>query len=216
MKRNVSLFGSAVVLLLPSVVTAQQQSVFERGGLIDTGAKDPNQPKLLAPFGMSATIGGGVRGYFEQSARDVVGSFGVWDGRFVLGTRRVLGFEAGYTGAMGGVDALGLDDNARLLSNAVEGALRLNILAGMWQPYVMAGAGWMRYSITSEDYNTSSLQDNDDQAVFPLGAGLSFRYEGLLADVRGVYRPTAGADLIPEAGSDLATWTAALSAGAEF
>ncbi|HEY6726403.1 MAG TPA: hypothetical protein VI197_20345, partial [Polyangiaceae bacterium] len=157
-----------------------------------------------------------VRGFMEESARDTVDSFGVWEGRLVYGTRRTLGVEAGYTGALGGVDALGLDDNARLLSNSVEGALRLHLLAGMWQPYLLAGAGWQRYTITSEDYNTSSLVDNDDQVVFPLGVGLSMRYEGFLADARGVYRPTLAADLIPAAGSDMATWTGSLSAGAEF
>lgn len=217
MKHCVTLFCGMWLLSFPSTVLAQEDDRGERhGGVFDSGASDPNQPDLLVPGGMSASIGGGIRGFTEETARDAVDSFGVWEGRLVFGTRRTLGFEAGYSGAIGGVDALGLDQNARLLSNSVEGALRLHLLAGMWQPYILAGAGWQRYTITSEDYNTSSLQDNDDQAVFPLGAGLSLRYEGILADVRGVYRPTAGADLIPEAGSDLATWTAALSAGAEF
>lgn len=217
MKHRVTLFCGIWLLAIPGTVLAQERGDETRhGGMFDAGASDPNQPDLLVPGGMSATIGGGVRGFIEDSARDTVDSFGVWEGRLVFGTRQTLGFEASYTGAMGGVDALGLDDNARLLSNAVEGALRLHFLGGMWQPYILAGAGWQRYTITSEDYNTSSLQDNDDQVVFPVGAGLSLRYEGFLADARGVYRPTYGADLIPEAGSDLATWTAALSAGAEF
>jgi len=217
MKRTVTLFCGLGMLWLPGTVLAQDgDSETRHGGVFDSGATDPNQPDLVVPGGMSATVGGGVRGFIEEDARDAVDSFGVWEGRLVLGTRRTLGFEAAYSGAIGGVDALGLDQNARLLSNSVEGALRLHLLAGMWQPYIMAGAGWQRYTITSEDYNTSSLPENDDLAVFPIGAGLSMRYEGFLADARGVYRPTAGADLIPEAGSDLATWTAALSAGAEF
>lgn len=223
MKRTVKLLCGVWMLTLPSTLLAQEASYppaddsgERHGGVFDSGARDPNQPDLVVPGGMSASLGGGVRGFTEERAQDTVDSFGVWEGRLVFGTRRTLGFEAGYSGAMGAVDALGLDQNARLLSNAVEGALRLHLLAGMWQPYLLAGAGWQRYTITSEDYNTSSLEDNDDLVVFPLGVGLSLRYEGFLADARGVYRPTAGADLIPEAGSNLPTWTGALSAGAEF
>lgn len=222
MKRTVTVFCGVWMLAIPGTLLAQEgypppsADGPRHGGVFDSGAHDPNQPKLWVPGGMSASLGGGVRGFTEESARDTVDAFGVWEGRLVYGTRRTLGVEASYTGALGSVDALGLDDDARLLSNSVEGALRLHLLAGMWQPYVMAGVGWQRYTITSEDYNTSSLVDNDDQVVFPLGIGLSMRYEGFLADVRGVYRPTMGADLIPAAGSDLSTWTGSLSAGAEF
>ena len=231
MEHRTTLFCGIWTLLLPGAVLAQESEVLppasevryqeaargpQHGGMFDSGERDPNQPKLLVPGGMSATLGGGIRGFTEDAGQETVDSFGVWEGRIVLGTRRTLGLEAGYSGAIGDIDTLGLDQNARLLSNAVEGALRLHLLAGMWQPYLLAGAGWQRYTITSEDSNTSSLADEDDMAVFPLGVGLAMRYEGLLVDARGVYRPTYGADLIPEAGSDLSTWTAALSAGAEF
>lgn len=216
MKHIMSLLCGSCLMTLAASAAAQQSKLPIPGAIVDSGAKDPNQPSLLLPIGMSATAGGGVRGYLEQSARDFAGTSGLWDARLLVGTRTVVGVEAAYSGSLGSIDALGLDTNARLLSSSVEGALRLHILPGMWQPYVMAGAGWIRYSITNDNFNTSSVADKDDQVVFPLGAGLTFRYQGIVADARGVYRPTVRADLIPQAGQDMPTWTAGLSGGAEF
>ena len=52
-------------------------------------------------------------------------------------------------------------------------------------------------------------------AQFPLGVGLSYRYEGLLADLRGVIRPMSSADIVSQTGS-MTSWNAALHAGVEF
>jgi hypothetical protein len=161
-------------------------------------------------------VGGGVRGFTKEDARDFIDEGGAWDARVLFGSRSIIALEAAYVGSASDVAALGLDPDATLMQNGVEGALRLNILTGMWQPYVLAGAGWSRYTVTNEDFNTSSVEGEDDVAQFPLGAGVAFRYEGLVLDARGVYRPTASAELIPDDDGNMPSWAADLTAGIEF
>lgn len=178
--------------------------------------EDDGEPDLVTPFGVALSLGGGVRGFTEEDARDVIDEGGAWDARVLFGSRSIIALEAAYVGSASDVVALGLDPDATLMQNGVEGALRLNILTGMWQPYVLAGAGWSRYTVTNEDFNTSSVESEDDVAQFPLGAGVAFRYEGLVLDARGVYRPTASAELVPDDDGNMPSWAADLTAGIEF
>lgn len=175
-----------------------------------------SEADLSTPYGMSVGAGAGARGFVDDDVNDAIDTAGAWNARFLFGSRKIIGLEAAYLGSAGTLDALGLDSDARLLGTGVEGALRLHFLPGMWQPYVMAGAGWSHYRVTNEDYNTSSIGDSDDMASFPMGAGLAFHYDRLVLDLRGVYRPTAGAEMIPSAGNNLDSWAADFSGGFEF
>jgi hypothetical protein len=118
------------------------------------------------------------------------------------------------------VDALGLDEDAVLLSNGLEGALRLNLTADMaWQPYILGGVGWKHYNVTNTDVNTSDIRDDADALTIPVGVGLSYRYRNLVADVRGNLRPSLVEDLTAsgdENDAALHTYSAHLNVGFEF
>jgi hypothetical protein len=178
---------------------------------------------LLTRYGMSAMIGGGVTGFTGADITDFTDPGGSWTARLILGTRVPLGIELAYVGSAQNIDAVGLDDSAALLSTAVEGALRLNLIPDqMWQPYLFGGVAWKRYSVVNEDFNTSSVAGRDDVAEIPLGIGVAMRYRGFVVDARGSWAPAFDADLLPAAAIDdedpanLATWGANLRLGWEF
>ena len=93
----------------------------------------------------------------------------------------------------------------------------------MIQPFLFAGAGWQHYDVVGEDFNTSSVADQDDIFQLPVGAGVAFKYQGLMLDARVTYRETWDNDLMtqPSADSDdgqveLNQWLGSARVGFEF
>jgi hypothetical protein len=174
------------------------------------------RPEIVTGIGLGLTIGGGVTGFIDDDVQGATQVGGAWDARLTIGTRSLLAAEIGYLGGAQSIDALGLDNDAVLLTNGAEAALRLNILAGIVQPYILAGGGWTHFRLVNSDFNTSAIEDSDNAAHFPLGGGLGVRYEGLLIDARGVVRPVVDDELFAEQGAGMHSWEAKMSAGAEF
>ncbi len=184
----------------------------------------PEEPRR-GPLGIASIhVGGGVANFTRDEIRDLTDVGGYWDARVVLGTRSIIGVEASYVGAAQNIEALGLDSDATLIRNGVEGALRLNLPFNprgsvLVEPYAFGGAGWSRYNLVNEDFNTSNVRDEDDVFTVPLGVGLSTGARGFLFDARFTYRPTFGDDLVqnPDGSTaDLQNWTAGASIGYEF
>lgn len=171
---------------------------------------------LITPYGMSASIGGGVMGFTDSAAtsRSPVG--GGWEARLAFGTRSIIGVEAAYTGTAQNVNALGLDNSAVLISNGVEGDVRFNLVGYMnIVPYVFGGAGWRRYDVTNAAFNVSDVRNSDDVFEIPFGAGVGYAYHGFLFDVRGTVRPTFDNQLFGK-NAELHTWSATARLGWEF
>jgi len=183
--------------------------------LVGTTARaDSSDVTTLAPFGMAAEIGGGVGGfaYTQATSQTTVG--GTWNARLIFGTKTHLAVEAAYIGSAQGLSTLGVSSNAYLTSNGAEGLVRYNIVTGMWQPYVIGGAAWRHYTLTNTNVNTSDVQNQDDVAETPIGAGLAFKYSGFVADLRGEYRPAFQATLIGP--TNLSNWGVNGKIGFEF
>lgn len=185
-------------------------------------ADEREEPNLIIPYGMSIHVGGGVAGFVDEGMRDMTDPAGEWEARAVFGTRLIVGFEAGYSGTVQSIDALGLDTDALLLSTGVEGLVRLHLLdEGGIRPYMFAGAGWRRYDLTNADVNTSSVLETDDVLEIPVGVGVGYQIGRVIVDVRGTVRPTFEEDLVPAAAEDeentpLDTWNVAARVGFEF
>jgi hypothetical protein len=195
----------------------QQSSMMTvRPSVFQSDAPQPHRPNLVTPFGISATLGGGVTGFTASRAREFSDVGGGWNARLVIGTRSIIAGEIAYLGTVQDVEAVGLDGGAQLLSNGGELLGRVNFLPGMFQPYVVAGAGFTQYNLVNDDFNVSSVNNSDGVVNFPVGGGLAFRYEGLLVDARGTFRPSVEGDLFDEGGNDMHTWNANLNAGFEF
>ena len=190
----------------------------------------PSAPPRYEPpskFGLALLAGGGFQDFSNSSMRNLTNGGGAWDIRFVAGTRSILGVEGAYVGSARSFQSLGVTaNNPTLISNGVEGNLRLNAPitrgASLFEPYAIAGVGWSQYHITNYNSNTQALSDfsatNDNVMTVPLGAGFTYGYKALLLDVRGTYSPTYYNNLLQGANGNgtLNTWGVGGSVGFGF
>jgi hypothetical protein len=162
----------------------------EKRVFVDRPVEVPVQPPPRRLIGLDLLAGGGVTGFVRDHTNDVTEVGGMWSARVVGGARQFLGFEAAYVGTAQGIDAIGLDSNAVLLGNGVEGNLRLNFLRDrLIQPYIFAGLGWTHYEVSNSDVETAAVEEADDVMHIPAGAGLTVRVARRVAlDVRGMFR----------------------------
>jgi hypothetical protein len=191
---------------------------------------------LLTRFGALFTIGGGFGDFVESDLTAATSGQGIWEARAVVGTRSPFALEAAYVGSAQAVDALGLRSNAGLISNGLEGALRLNVpislreladvdgrgaVPTLIEPYAFSGIGWKRYSLLHEGRNTSSVQQSDDILTLPLGVGLALALGGITLDGRFTYRHAFFSDLVGNETSSfgaasLSQWQLGASVGFEL
>jgi hypothetical protein len=194
-------------------------------GSSNTAMNDTNDgsDRPHSRVGIGTTIGGGVIGFVDDKARAFTNPGGSWETRVTAGTREFVALEAAYVGSAQSINALGLDNNARLIGNGAEGDVRVNLTRQMVQPYLFGGLGWDHYQLSMSGTNTSSLRDKDDVLTVPFGLGLSLRVaKGLLIDLRGTARAAFYDDLMdgPYAASGqdakLHSWNLAGRLGWEF
>jgi hypothetical protein len=180
----------------------------------------------LSGYGLAISAGGGVSGFTDATARDTTNTGGGWDVRAVIGTHSPLAAEVSYIGSVQSINALGLDNDARLLGNGVQADLRLNATTNAaLQPFIFAGAAWRRYDLTNTNTNTSDIADSDDVLEVPVGAGIAYHTMGVIIEARGEFRAATSADLMPSLGNDvtqnsgeasLHRWGANATIGYEF
>ncbi len=174
---------------------------------------------IFGEYRVGASFGGGMMGFVDSDTRDFATDGGAWEARLAFNTRGIVVIEGAYIGSLQNIDALGLESDARLLANGAEADLRINLMQGQLEPYVLFGAGWTRFDITNTSTNTSDLQQVDNVATMPLGAGVGYRYRNVLFDLRGTYRAAAGENLIDmhgTAAATLDTWSATFKIGFEL
>lgn len=180
-------------------------------------------------FGASVLVGGGVTNFTQSNLTDSTSVGGYWDVRGSLGTRSILGLEAAYHGNSRDIQAIGLREETFLVGNGLEGAIRVNApltfeqnnLDVLVEPFAFGGVGWTRYNLFNEGTNTSSVLDQDDVFVVPLGVGIAGSVEGVMLDARFTYRPAFGSDLVGSATGafetdSLSDWSLGANLGFEF
>lgn len=177
---------------------------------IAPGSPAPGVPRYsdgrgASRIGAGVLVGGGVEDFTNSNVRDMTGGGGFWNARLVAGTRQILGLEAAYTGTARNINALGLGQDARLVSNGAEGAVRgnlpISVGRSLLEPFVLVGLGWQHYSVTNTPTNTSDVADRDDIMTMPVGTGFEYSYGRFLADARLTYRRTFYNDLMRTGGS---------------
>ena len=178
--------------------------------------------QVIEDVGVGISVGGGVVGFTESDARDLADVGGGWEARVSFGTRFPVGIEAAYVGSAQDIDALGLDSDAILLGNGVEGTARVNIpILEQVTPYGFAGIGWTNYRLVNEDFNTSNVTDSDNMGYVPLGAGVTYRVGRAAFDLRGQWKAAFNDDLVevddgPEGDPSLHQWGVTGRVGFEF
>jgi hypothetical protein len=172
------------------------------------------------PFpGTAFTLGGGVFGYSDRTTRDLTTKLGaIYDARLTLGDRAPISLEISYIGSTQNIHAAGLESGARLMSNGVQGNLRLNLGSAAIQPYIHGGAAWRHFYVTNTSFNNSVFNSGDNVVDFPVGLGFAFHIDRFVLDARGEYRFATRDDIIKTetSGPRLDHWTGTLSAGVEF
>jgi hypothetical protein len=184
---------------------------------------------MRSRIGVSTILGGGVTGFTDSTMRSTTADVGgLWDLRVALGTHIPLGIELGYVGSATNLRGLPAGQDGTLLGTTVEGALRYNMLPHfVATPYLFAGVGWQRYDVTNANVtlSDSGMNDKDTLLEFPMGAGLAYRMDGFVFDLRGTFRAATEQDLvlkqptISPTSSDFApmhTWEASAALGYEF
>ena len=163
----------------------------EKKVYVDREVEVPIAPRML---GIDVLAGGGVTAFLDDHTNNVTDAGATWSARLVAGTRSLFGFEAAYIGSTQDLEMIGLDANAQIVGNGVEGNLRLNLVRGTWiQPFLYAGLGWTHYVVANSDIQTASVDDEDDVVQIPAGAGLSVRMgQRVSLDLRGTYRWAEG------------------------
>lgn len=172
---------------------------------------------------VSLSLGGGISNFTDETLQDRTGMSGAYEARLGFGMSSILGVEAAYVGTAGSIDTLGLDDEALLISNGVEGLARVNLGTFAVQPYIVGGASWVRYNVVNDSFNTSDVRDSDSVLAVPFGGGISSYIgdSGLMVDARFTFRKTFDDDLVRPTpsnsdGSSLDNWMATLRLGYTF
>ena len=109
-----------------------------------------------------------------------------------------------------------------LLSNGVEGVLRLNLpimtRGTLLEPFGFGGVGYSRYNVTNTNTVAASVADGDNVMTVPFGGGFAVGYRAFMADARFTYRQTYYNDLLRTANnsSGLNTWGVSGQIGVAF
>ena len=179
-------------------------------------------PASARAIGIEAAIGAGVTGFIAQRARAFANPGGSWDVRLTLGARLPLAFEGAYIGSKQNLAMLGLERNGVVLGNGGESTIRFNIIRGVIEPYIIAGAGWTRYQLVNTRLRTADGRTIDDVFQVPFGAGLTARSRHAFADVRGTARLMYNDNLVERVSSyslgtgPLASWCVTGRVGWQF
>lgn len=218
-------------------ITPESTSM-EEGQVEEPAPKEAPQPliagALFTPLGAGMLVTGGFKNFVEPGVTDTLTPGGYWDIRGILGTRSFVGLEAAYHGSAQDVEAIGLQSQSYVVSNGVEGAVRLNapITQAMvpqvnleapvlFEPFAFGGIGWQRYTLVNEGENTSDVASDDDILTVPFGAGLAISIAGLHLDGRVTYRHALYSSLLGTATSSFAdtslnSWSVGGGLGFEF
>lgn len=170
----------------------------------------PLERTWVGRLGAGILVGGGFEDFTNNTMRNMTGTAGTWTARVLAGTRRFVGAEAAYVGNARSIDALGLQSSATLVSNGVEGNVRVNVpvvmrRAQLLEPFGFVGLGWQHYQVTNTNTFTSDVTRDDDVMALPVGGGLEYAIGRFMADARFTYRATYYNDLL-RAGGNLNSW----------
>ena len=190
------------------------------GAAPDHGAMHDTEHMWVGRLGSGFLVGGGYEDFTSNAMRSQTGGGGNWNARAIVGTRQFVGVEGAYVGSAHSVDALGVSSSAVLVSNGLEGDVRVNLpiamrRAQLLEPFGFVGLGWQHYQVTNTTVNTSDLAGNDDVMTVPLGGGIAYAIGRFMADARFTYRPTYYSDMLRNGGS-LSNWGVGGQVGVAF
>jgi hypothetical protein len=160
-----TLMAVAAALALPTLAHAQAR--YDEPGYDE----EKSERVTKRSIGIMADIG--VDKYNRELSQDVDAGVG-YGARIDLSPQRNIGLELGYQGAVNNMSDK-LTSDGRLMTNAVGGDLRLNMvpmdrdLPANMKPFVFGGAFYHR--IDTDNF-TPGVKDNINAFAVPVGLGL--------------------------------------------
>jgi hypothetical protein len=176
-------------------------------------------PMWISKMGSAIMLGGGWEDFTQSVPKAATASGGSWNLRLAAGTRQFVGLEAAYVGAARSANALGFTSSTTLISNGLEGNLRVNVPVGagmtLIEPFGFVGLGWQHYQF-SKTVSTADITSSDDVMTLPYGAGLMVAYGMFMLDARVTFRETYFNNMFRATNSKLNTLGAGGNIGVEF
>src|SRR5262249_47275711 len=112
-------------------------------------------------LGYVISAGGGVSDFANTTMRDLTNTGGDWNVRLGVGTRSYVMGEVSYISSAQGINALGLENNATLVGNGAQLALRLNGTVNYpVQPFIFGGVAWRHYNLSHNGPNLSDVSNS--------------------------------------------------------
>jgi len=171
------------------------------------------KPRWASGFGWAVMAGGAYTDFTQDDMRSTTSGGGGWNARFIGGTNSVIGFEAAYVGTAHSINTLGVTaNNPALVSNGLEGNLRLNLPIrkgrSLLEPYGFLGLGYQYFNISNYNTNTATLSSfdrSDNTMTVPMGGGFAYAYKAFIADVRGGFTAVYYDNLLVGSGNNTGT-----------
>lgn len=175
---------------------------------------------------LAVQLGVGQGDFFGENSREATEWGATYEARGILAPRSPIGLEAAYVGSARGLDGFNVDEDASLVSNGLEGALRLAapIMQGPvdFAPFIFGGLGWEHYTLVGEGNAATGIQNDDSLLTVPLGVGVDLGYGPLNLSARGTYKQAFDAEMFGSSDdgftddNNMNTWNVGLQAGFAF
>jgi hypothetical protein len=166
---------------------------------------EPRSGFLGEKMGLGAVkLMAGSGDFTQAGPRDITGVGPSWDVRGVFGAHSPVGLEAAYVGNARGIGGLGVDDQAALVSNGVEGDLRIAapVRAGEYvdvRPFAFGGLGWQYMTLWGDGAVDGARDAGDHIMTIPAGVGIELGVGNLNIDLRGTYRHAVDSEIFGDA-----------------
>ncbi len=141
---------------------------------------------------IGVSLGAGMNGFVGSEARGVIGPGVGWEARVTTLDNRHVRAELSY---LGSTQNLIEDTSIALRAHGVQGTLRVNVVP-TWpvEPFVYLGAGWSRFTVTSNASGAFATPDN--VLDIPFGLGAAYHIGSIVIDLRAALSVVTGADVV--------------------
>lgn len=170
-----------------------------------------------SPFALTLGIGYGQ--FADAKVRNLATPRIGYDARLSYALPHFLGFEAAFVGGTAW-EKDPFSPEPLLQSYSIETNLRFNLTLWRFQPFLLAGVGWVHFHSYGRDQApvaAARFSHDADGVAVPLGGGLAF-YVGRhgVFDARFTYRVVAQARDLTDTGNRPDTWEVQLRGGVTF
>jgi hypothetical protein len=175
--------------------------------------------RAYRPGLVSIEAGGGFGGFTQPQVAGATSLNGTWNARLTVGARWIVAGELFYAGTRGNEQGE-VGGSAGVMTESFGAALRVNVGRRRWQPFAVAGVGWINFHSYGRDqspFADLTFGHNSNGLAIPLGAGLAWWINRhALVDARATYQLVSGARNFTIFDERLDLWSVSFGGGWAF